>query len=243
MRIAIVEDNKNDINILQTLLHDVVNEFELSVEIFCYQNGIDFLNSEDSDTYEVIFLDILMPEISGTQLADNLRQKQINSLIVFMSVSTEYVMESYDVDAFYYLVKPLTKEKIHSVISRLVNRQNQPCITIKEKRVNVEIPVKSIICACSQKHFVEIYLEQRIAKTYMNFSDFCSILSAYDNFCICNRGILINLEYIDEIDSSERTVLLYSGEKFPISKKYLKTIQQKYLKYLFTKIRNGGEVI
>ena len=109
MRIAIVEDNGNDIEILQTLLQDVVNELGLSVEIFCYQNGIDFLNSEDSDIYEVIFLDILMPEISGTQLADNLRQKQINSLIVFMSVSTEYVMESYDVDAFYYLVKPLTK--------------------------------------------------------------------------------------------------------------------------------------
>ena len=48
--------------------------------------------------------------------------------------------------------------------------------------MNVEIPVKSIIYACSQKHFVEIYLEQRTIKTYMNFSDFCSILSAYDNF-------------------------------------------------------------
>lgn len=243
MKIAIIEDNMTDMNILQTLLEDVVKEMRISAELFYFETGKDFLNSNKKEIYDLIFLDILMPETSGTQLAALLRKQNIKSTIIFVSVTTEYVMESYDVDAFYYLVKPLNREKIYSVMSKLVKNRHQPSITVREKRMNVEIPVKSIVYACSQKHFVEIYLEQKIIKTYMNFSDLMNILSSYEIFRMCNRGILINLEYIKEIDSSDRTVILYSGARLPISKKQLKPLQQEYLKCLFTKVRNGGEII
>lgn len=73
---------------------------------------------------EVIFIDIEMPGKNGIELAKELRQLSPASEIVFVTAYTEYALESYDIDALDYLIKPLTHERLEETIQKFKRRQS-----------------------------------------------------------------------------------------------------------------------
>ncbi len=73
---------------------------------------MDLLASMERENYDLLFLDVLMPGLSGIQAAREIRQKNENIKIVFLTSSPEYAVESYSVQATNYLLKPATEERL-----------------------------------------------------------------------------------------------------------------------------------
>ena len=102
MRIAVCDDDPQIL--LEVLSRLASYQVQRQTELFCqsFGNAIDLLMSMDRENYDLLFLDVLMPGLSGIQAAREIRQKNENIKIVFLTSSPEYAVESYSVQAVSY---------------------------------------------------------------------------------------------------------------------------------------------
>lgn len=111
MKIAIVDDLKLDAEQLSHLILSYMKEHRIPTaapEIF--PNGETFLASFTVGSFDIVFLDIYMDGLSGMETAQKLRALDASCRIVFVTTSPDFAVDSYDVNAAFYLLKPVTME-------------------------------------------------------------------------------------------------------------------------------------
>ena len=116
LKIAVCDD---DIFFLRQAEHAVkqwAEEQELTVELQLFDNGDSLLTVSRTKQFDVLLLDIMMPLFNGMELAHVIRETNTAVKIVFLTSSPEFAVESYDVKASGYLLKPLRYEKLCSVL-------------------------------------------------------------------------------------------------------------------------------
>ena len=77
---------------------------------------------EDGIHYDIYLLDIYMPGISGMSIATELRSRDIQSPIIFLTSSTDHALEAFGVNATHYLLKPYTKESFRAAMDKAMQR-------------------------------------------------------------------------------------------------------------------------
>ena len=110
IRIAICDDLYNERNMIQSLLTSIQNEEQkLEFNITQYEEGEALLMDmeENLSEFDLVILDIYMDGINGMETARKIRENDINIPIVFLTASPDFALESYDVNAFGYLLKPV----------------------------------------------------------------------------------------------------------------------------------------
>ncbi|MDY5990905.1 MAG: LytTR family DNA-binding domain-containing protein, partial [Oscillospiraceae bacterium] len=115
MKIAVCEDEKNIAEKLAEYINDFMKStyFEFSIDIFL--TGEHFLRS--SEYYDLLFLDCELPDINGLTLAKELRERDIETEIIFVTAYDAYVYDSFEVRPFRYLLKPIDENTISKVLA------------------------------------------------------------------------------------------------------------------------------
>ena len=109
LTIAICDDQKEQLKRTAELLHAYLNARPtLQGRIFTFTNGAALLaHAESQNGFDIYLLDILMPGLDGIQTGPRLRELGDGGEIIYLSSSNEYALDSYDVRAFFYLLKPI----------------------------------------------------------------------------------------------------------------------------------------
>ena len=113
----------------------------------------DHIDFEGKDSFDLYILDVIMPQLSGIELGRKLRAMGVSSPIIYLTASRDYAVESYNVRAFHYLVKPIEKEKLFSVLSqveRIIAQSKTNCVTINT-------PDGAIVTKTSDILYAELY--------------------------------------------------------------------------------------
>lgn len=112
VKIAVCDDDSQVL--LRVLSKLAAYREQRQADLSCqgFENAVDLLASMERENYDLLFLDVLMPGLSGIQAAREIRQKNENIKIVFLTSSPEYAVESYSVQATNYLLKPATEERL-----------------------------------------------------------------------------------------------------------------------------------
>lgn len=105
MRIAICDDNKNEINQIFEVVSQTINKLEISAKINLFHSGKDILKEKIS--YDLLLLDIELNDMNGISLAKKIRKYNRNCIIIFISNYNNYLQEGYKVHAERYFIKPL----------------------------------------------------------------------------------------------------------------------------------------
>lgn len=126
MSIAVCDDEMLDCCNLERGIKDTLEEMGVSCIIRQFYNGKELLQAVEN--FDIIFLDIVMYGMNGMRTAQLLRERAFQSILVFVSSSREYVFDAYDVEAFYYLMKPVDLNKLKSIINRAVAKLEQGII-------------------------------------------------------------------------------------------------------------------
>ncbi len=124
-RIAICEDNEIEAELLRELLVAYFRRFGIKAEIFIYYSG-EALVADVEENFmdaELIFLDIYMDKLNGMETARKLRELHCDSEIIFLTATTKYAIESYDVNAAGYLLKPIDMDRIAQILDRIFYRE------------------------------------------------------------------------------------------------------------------------
>ena len=115
MRIAICDDEKN----IRELIGDKVAKQYPEAEIVFFSSGEELFLSDKS--IDILLLDIQMSGRNGMDTARELRKKDKNVILIFVTAVEEYVFQAFDVGAFNYIVKPIDDAKFTDVLHRAVD--------------------------------------------------------------------------------------------------------------------------
>lgn len=232
MNIAICDDEK----VIRELIKERIEELSDECEVKMYASGEELLSS--GEVFDIIFLDIQMGELSGIETARSLRQQESESIIIFVTAVKEYVFEAFDVEAFYYLLKPIEDNKFAEVFDRAEKgvlarkTRTQERIFIKTRNRNITIDKSRIYYVESRTRKVEIHLNNESIETYATMNEMEKQLG--NDFYRCHRGYLVNMAYILEYDTSK--IILNNGEEIYMAKEKYSDFIKVYMRYL----KDGG---
>ena len=236
LRFAVVEDRLPDAQRLESLLRLA---FGGGQPLVCdhYESGDAFLAAFPSKEYQVIFLDICMEGTNGIETARILRRTDPDLLLVFVTSSPEYVWDAFPVHPFDYLLKPYREEKLFQLADELrrVLFRAEPELEVRIARQQVHLPLRKIQYAIAQNHYVRIVSDDGECRAVSTFSQVEQLLRAQENFIVCNRGVILNMDKVLRLDSDCFEML--DGTCLPVRQKDKNTLFAQFTQYQFRHMR------
>lgn len=123
MKIAICDDDRNELLQIQTLLDLYAQERQMEFIVKEYHSSFELASAAANETFQIYLLDVLMPVLNGIDLAREIRLMDKAADILFLTSSPEFAVESYMVKASNYLLKPVQKEILFQALDDIVMRQ------------------------------------------------------------------------------------------------------------------------
>ncbi|MBE6579498.1 MAG: response regulator transcription factor [Ruminococcaceae bacterium] len=212
-RIALCDDEPAQREYLTNLVRTWAAEAEVCAEITAFSSGEALLFGKDGQ--DIFLLDIEMPGMDGIALAEALRKTRPYSPIVFITGYDRYLAKGYDVAALHYLLKPVVREKLFSVLSRAVEQlgQSERMLTLEAGGEIVRLPLREIAWVEVQGNYVTFHGKET-HKAKMTLAEAEARLDS--RFCRTGRSFLVNLHHVRKVAKTE--VCLASGEKVPLSR-------------------------
>ena len=233
LKIAVCDDNINDREKLKSTLlnYYFANDIELSVDLFA--SGKELLDHyRKSEDYQIILLDIEMPETSGIEIAETIRSTiDRHAVIIFISNYPQYMQDSFRVHPFYYIMKPFTSEDIFQLMDNIVKEIESSHIIyslISTEQGDVTINIRDVLyieASDSRNSILSFHFSDYVLTTKGTIVHWQEQLARY-NFYQCCRGILLNLRHIHYFNKG--SIVLDNGESVPVSRK-----KERELKTLF----------
>lgn len=234
MRVAICDDNSRDLKAMREVFRHVAPNHAVDA----YSDGKRLLEaiSEGAD-YDLLFLDIIMPEITGMDLAREVGRIAPDAPVVFLTDSDAYAVEAFSVKALHYILKPMTESALKECLQRLKERQSlrRRVHIISSSGIRQILFADEIEYAQSDAHYCNLHLSDgMVIKARMTQSEIRDTLG--DSFLAVSRGLIVNVEFIRHLGS--RSCTLKDGQEILLSRNNLKEIHSAYAAYVFKQLKN-----
>lgn len=238
IHIAICDDSKQERQILAALFKRYQELHATPLQIHIFQNGFSLLDAIDQGKrFDITILDILMPGENGIEIARNIRASGTDTEIIFLTSSPEYAVDSYEVKAQNYLLKPVTEEKffasIDSILAELDEKDTARFIIYTTEKQYSRIRVSSLVYGEVTHRTITLHLaDQTMISAVMTFTEFQDILKAYPDFIYPHRSYAVNMNYIQYVTKSD--IILTDGQKIPLSRNNYTKISEQFLNFAYT---------
>lgn len=214
MRIAICDDEKILAERLKAMIEDAVKSLDVLMDV--YTDGNELLRRFEQKKYDLVFLDIEMPEMDGITLAEELRALSEEVSIVFLTGHIEYAIKGYEVNALRYLTKPADAEQVKAVIDRVLQKlENEKQIWIRTDEGDMRLRLPEILFIESQNQNVVINTASDSYSVRGNMSDYEERLTP-EGFFRIHRGYLVSLSKVQRISGKE--AVMEDGTVLPVSR-------------------------
>ncbi|AVQ16382.1 LytR/AlgR family response regulator transcription factor [Fusobacterium gonidiaformans] len=205
---------------------------ELTQEFGDSLDAFDYLQ-EHAKEVDVLFLDINMPELNGLNLGKIIRKLNPAMKIIFVTAYREYAVDAFEIQAFDYLLKPYSEDRIEKLLSRLsVEKKqisNKVSISVGEKIMVFN--TEDIIVVEADKKESRVYTTKECYLTKMKISDWEEQLPE-NQFYRCHRSYLVNLSKVREIEPWFNNSFMIHMEscpvKIPVSRNNMKEFKSLF---------------
>ena len=141
MKIAICDDEKQICELLKEKIIQMFFNNDEAFDIELFENGEALLKA-DLKQIDILFLDVDMPGRNGLEIAKEIRRQTEDMIIIFITAYSEFVFESFKVEAFRYLLKPIKEnelvETLQSVYKKLCESDEELKICFENETYNIK---------------------------------------------------------------------------------------------------------
>lgn len=238
LQVAMCDDRTEELAHLEALLTEYKTQHHLELELSVFSNGFLFLEAiSQKEHFDLCFLDIYMPGLTGIDTAKELRLLNKEMKLVFTTSSVEFALDGYKVQASDYLVKPVTKTDFFQamdVILREIHLDKEESICLTTATGMELLPFSQIVFAEADKnHSTVTRRDKQQFSTTMSFGQLSQSLLSKDCFFSISRSILVNFNYVTGTKAG--FLLLESGEEIPIPRRRKQEITAAFLDYSLKK--------
>ena len=245
LNVAICDDELSEIKTLGDFITAFSIQSGVEFKVNKYTRGKELLGSYNGNPskYDVIFLDVEMPEINGIEIAEQIRKiPDRNVLIIFITSYPEYMQDSFDVQAYQYLTKPLTYNLFEDKMKRLIDYLNElqtNIAVISLKSGEILLHLDDIVCIETVKSLTtksnllvttvndEIRIKGKIAELEQKLKD--------QYFVSVHRSVLVNMKYVKRFNSN--MVELTNGKKVEASRRKITEVKEAFSKYMIVRYK------
>ncbi len=222
MQIGVCDDQKE----IREMIMDKVRRCYPTEGITAYGSGRELLDARHLP--DILFLDIQMPEPDGMETARELRKRDGQMIIIFVTVTEDYVFQAFDVGAFHYLVKPLEDEKFGEVLEKAVSqykeralegmgaRRERPSLMITSKGEHITVPFEDIV-------YAEVFNRKIILHTMDADIEYYGKMKelekrAGEDFYRSHRAYLVNFNFVRRYNAA--VIYLKKGQALVAKQNY-----------------------
>lgn len=230
LQIAITEDSQDDLHRLTECLKQAGQEIGLTIKTTIFHEGLSFLD-EYKPIYDIVFLDIDMPYKNGIDIAKELRLKDKDVIIAFVTNLAQMAVKGYEVDAVDFIIKPVEYShfiyRFRKMVEKSLKGKEESLLLTNGKEKN-RVKYDDIIYITVSHHsliFHTIKEEIRVPGSMSKLkNDF------HDSFCLCNSGTMVNLNHISSIKGDFLSTS--TGDVLPISRSHYKDLVNQFTLFM-----------
>lgn len=218
-RIAVIDDQQNYLDDLCKNLDRYAQEHHCEFSVQSSTGVIDFVSDYAAD-YDIIFMDVIMPDLDGIAAVSRIRQLDNEVCIIFVTNYAQYAIRGYEVQAFSYILKPFLYGNFVLTMDKALRhcraRRNNDFILQAADGIFC-FPIQELIYVESQEHYLVYHSLKEDIRKRGKLSEAERILRDR-GFSRCGVSFLVNLRCIRKI--SNQSVYLSDGTQLMISRRY-----------------------
>ncbi|MBR4501377.1 MAG: response regulator transcription factor [Clostridia bacterium] len=201
LQIAIVEDDDREAKVLNDCLNKYAQEHKSVFSIQRFSDGAAFLSDEKA-VFDLVFMDVEMPFMDGLKTAEKLREKDSQTVLVFVTKLFQYAVNGYEYNAADYIIKPIR----FASFSLKMEKIEKKCRHDTEKYIQLKysggfrrLPLSALSYVELQGHRIVYHTDDGELVYYGNGKQVEETLPP-DEFFRCNSGYFVNLQRVTGLD-------------------------------------------
>ncbi|MCM1165698.1 MAG: LytTR family DNA-binding domain-containing protein [Lachnospiraceae bacterium] len=237
IEIALCDDSAEDISALGALAEGFAAEHsEFSLRLSAFTSSSELLERiESSGGFDLYILDVVMPDVSGIQLAERIRSRGERAEIIFLTVSREYAVDAFSVHASGYLIKPVSKPDFDKELLRgirEIERGQSAAVTVKTKDGLRRITLRGLVMIESFNHVRVITMSDGSAvETPETLSELFEKVCGYKNFCMPHRAYIVNLDHA--MGLTRYDLIMLGNRRIPIPRRQFTAVREMFSSCFF----------
>lgn len=234
MKIAICDDNVEVIKQIENIVSQTYAEIQVDFFTTCFENGRDLLAEiQDKDAeYDILLLDIDMPEISGIEVAKTIRERNENIILIFISAYENYVFDTFEYNPFRFVRKSRMLQELQIAMRAaedVYQKNKKHYVIIRCDEGEMRIEETEIMYFDVVKRQIRICLaDGRVFHTWRTIKELQKELSA-ERFSKIHSGCVVNLKYVSGYGGCNIT--LDNGVHLTASRGGIKTFKEELSRY------------
>ena len=202
LRIAICDDEIETLEVIRKIVTNYCNAKKIPFKMLSYCDGSDLL--ESADDYDIIFLDIEMQHSNGIEVAEHIREMNMNVPIVYITSYVDYWRRAFKVHAFGFITKPFKPVELHKVLDdyfAALHDASEETITLPTNDGVVCFKTNEIyyfLFESKKKVYVHTACERVLVRE--NLTDIYERLDK-KHFYQTRRDCVLNLKYVQKIQN------------------------------------------
>lgn len=236
MKVAVCDDNKVMLEFISRNVDENLTSLDVVHEMSNFENGTGLISQHEKTPFDVVFLDIRLPDIDGFEAARLVKSTSEKTQIIFITTESSLVYDSFDYHPFYFIPKGKPEfliEKIQSVIGKLIDEINDNwtiCLDLPHNEKKY-VDTNSIIYILSKSNYIDVVCKEEIIRIRLKLDDMLKKLPIKSFVRIHNRCIL-NMRYLGRIDNGRCKAVLCDETELDISRSYKADFTKKYSIFL-----------
>ena len=232
MNILLCDDSEEQVSFLSK---HIINYNKLKksriFNVYATKSSTEALNCTKSNTIHIAFLDIEIDDKTGIEIAKEIKKRNENTVIVFITSYELYAYEAYELHAFTYILKPISHKKVYEVLDAIIEYRVKSNFIKKYMLPKLRIKFKGEVSYVVQQDILYIEKCRKKVRIVANEAEYeyTATLKEMENqlnkdiFIRCHHGFIVNKSQI----VSYKEFNLYLGSNklcIPVSKSHLNSI-------------------
>ena len=239
MRLAYCDDEEIQLEYMQQLAERWAEQAGVSLTYYAYKSAEELLfeNAEEYP-FDLLILDIdmqgmpsmdVMPSMNGMELAREIRAKDTDIPILFLTNKREYVFQGYEVQALRYLLKPISEKELFPLLDEVCAsaREGVKSLIVSADGECCKIAVPDILYLEADGHYVKIHTVKRDYMVKRTFTELAGEMA--EGFVYTHRSYLVHLLHVERVQRTE--CILSDGSSVPVSRNSYKAVNEAFIGY------------
>ena len=230
IRIAICDDEKHMSDHIRAMASDFFRKKNREIQLRTFSSGEELLSYDGQ--IDILFLDIQMKGMDGMETARKLRDSKFRGFLIFITVLKEMVFQSFEVQAYDYLVKPVEEKQFEKTMERLytsMQNASEDSLLVQKGYEGRIIPKDGIVfCEIIDRKIYLNLASGEVVDYYERIENLETKLGSH--FFRCHRSYLINLKHLKGYKNG--TACMDNGKEVPVSRLRSKEFSSVVLQYM-----------
>jgi DNA-binding LytR/AlgR family response regulator len=233
IKVAICDDDPIFLKLLEQMVGQVAGQSEQPAEFVEFETGESLMHylKQNQNHVDVLFLDVMLGEKTGLEFGQMIRERYPFIQTIFISSESDYSLDVFDLEAVYFLTKPISAERLGrawELALRRISNQRESFLRINSRGHHINVPFRDIVYLESERRIIVVH---RLSTTHQFYAQLDDIEQTVPDFFIrCHQSYLVNMHFISSLAKGRCQVT--TGMQIPIAQKRRAQTRRRYVQFI-----------